>query len=84
MDKLNLILTAVAAFASVFSVVLVIKNNRDTKRHMQNRLDAIKDIYEGPFGYQREFADKNKIEVEKKTLEKDLKIKRKPNNKFEW
>lgn len=84
MDKLNLILTAVAAFASVFSVVLVIKNNRETKRHMQNRLDAIKDIYEGPFGYQREFADKNKIEVEKKTLEKDLKIKRKPNNKFEW
>ena len=84
MDKLNLILTAVAAFASVFSVVLVIKNNRDTKRHMQNRLDAIKDIYEGPFGYQSEFADKNKIEVEKKTLEKDLKIKRKPNNKFEW
>lgn len=84
MDKLNLILTAVAAFASVFSVVLVIKNNRETKRHMQNRLDAIKDIYEGPFGYQREFADKNKIEVEKKTLEKDLKIKHKPNNKFEW
>lgn len=84
MDKLNLILTAVAAFASVFSVVLVIKNNHETKRHMQNRLDAIKDIYEGPFGYQREFADKNKIEVEKKTLEKDLKIKRKPNNKFEW
>ena len=84
MDKLNLILTAVAAFASVFSVVLVIKNNRETKRHMQNRLDAIKDIYEGPLGYQREFADKNKIEVEKKTLEKDLKIKHKPNNKFEW
>ena len=84
MDKLNLILTAVAAFASVFSVVLVIKNNRETKRHMQNRLDAINDIYDGPLGYQREFADKNKIEVEKKTLEKDLKIKRKPNNKFEW
>ena len=83
MDKLNLILTAIAAFASVFSVVLVIKNNRETKRHMQNRLDAIKDIYEGPFGYQREFADKNKIEVEKKTLEKDLKIKHKPNRHFE-
>jgi hypothetical protein len=84
MDELTLILSAIAAIASVISVILVIKNNRDTKKHMQNRLDAIKDVYEGPFGYQREFADKNKIEVEKKTLEKDLKIKHKPNNKFDW
>lgn len=84
MDKLNLILTAIAAFASVFSVVLVIKNNRDTKRHMHNRLDAINDIYDGPLSYIGEYAEKKKMEVEKKTLEKDLKIKHKPNNRFEW
>jgi hypothetical protein len=83
MDKINLILTAVAAFASVFSVVLVIKNNRNTKKHMQNRLDALNDIYSGPGRYSWEFSDRNKVEVEKKTLEKDLKIKHKKNNRFE-
>lgn len=84
MDKLNLILTAIAAFASVFSVVLVIKNNRDNKRHMRNKLDALKDAYDGPLSYIGEYSDRRKMEVEKKTLEKDLKIKHKPNNKFEW
>lgn len=84
MDKLTLILSAIAAIASVISVILVIKNNRETKKHMQNRLDAINDVYGGLGGYSWEFAEKNKVELEKKTLEKDLKIKRKSNNKFEW
>lgn len=84
MEELTLILSAIAAVASVISVVLVIKNNRDNKRHMKNRLDAIKDVYDTPWGHSWEFAEKNKIEAEKKTLEKDLKIKRKPNNKFDW
>ena len=51
MDKLTLILSAIAAIASVISVVLVIKNNRENKRHMKNRLEAINDVYEGPFAY---------------------------------
>ena len=84
MDELTLILSAIAAIASVISVVLVIKNNRDNKRHMKNRLDAINDTYGGYGRYSWEFSEQNKIEVEKKTLEKDLKIKHKPNNKFDW
>lgn len=83
MDKLTLILSAIAAIASVISVVLVIKNNRENKRHMKNRLEAINDVYEGPFAY-HEFADRSKVEVEKKTLEKNLRIKHRPNNKFDW
>lgn len=77
-----MILSAIAAIASVISVVLGISNNRENRRHMKNRLEAINDVYEGPFAY-REFADRNKVEVEKKTLEKDLKINHKPNNKFD-
>lgn len=84
MDTVTLILSAIAAVASVISVFLVIKNNRDNKKHMQNRLDAINDVYSGLGRYSWEFAEKNKVELEKKTLEKDLKIKRKPNNKFDW
>ena len=84
MEELTLILSAIAAIASVISVGLVIKNNRDNKRHMKNRLEAINDIYEGPLAHIGEYSDKKKMEVERKTLEKDLKIKRKSNNKFEW
>lgn len=84
MDELTLILSAIAAIASVISVVLVIKNNRDNKRHIQNKLDAMNDLYNSPLAYQKDFVEHNKFEIERKTLEKDLKIKHKPNNKFEW
>ena len=84
MDKLTFTLTAIAAVASVISVILGIKNYWDNKKHLRNRLDTINDIYNSPLGYSKEFLDQNKIQIEKKTLEKDLKIKHKPNNKFEW
>jgi hypothetical protein len=83
MDKLNLILTAVAAFASVSSLFLSIKNNRDNKRHKRNKLDSMNDLYNSPLAYQRDFVEHNEFEIERKTLEKDLKIKHKPNKKFE-
>lgn len=84
MDELTLILSAIAAIASVISVVLVIKNNRDNKRHMKNKLEAMNDLYNSPLAYQKDFVEQNKFEIERKTLEKDLNIKHKPNNKFEW
>lgn len=83
MEKLTLIFSAIAAIGTVITVILGIKNNRDNKKHLKNRLDAINDIYDSPLGYSKEFIDHNKIQVEKKTLEKDLKIKRKRNNKID-
>ena len=51
MENLTLILSAIAAFASVLSVILMLKSNHDNKKHLRHRLEALDEEYNGFFGH---------------------------------
>ena len=75
MEKLTVILSAIAAIASVLSVILVLKSNRDNKGHLQHRLEALEEEYNGFLGHYVDPTGRDKVRVEMNTLKKDLKIK---------
>lgn len=75
MEILTVILSAIAAIASVLSVLLVLKNNRDQKKHLQHRLKALDEEYNGFLGHMVDPTGRDKVRVEMNTLKKDLRIK---------
>lgn len=75
MEMLTVILSAVAAIASVLSVLLVLKNNRDQKKHLQHRLEALDEEYNGFFGHIVDSTGRDRVRVEMNTLKKDLNIR---------
>ncbi len=74
MELLTVILSAIAAFASVLSVLLVLKNNSDSKRHMRNKLEALDEECNGFLGNNLGREERAKARIEIKTLRKDLRI----------
>lgn len=75
MENLTLILSAIAAFASVLSVILMLKSNHDNKKHLRHRLEALDEEYNGFFGHMVDNTGRDKVRVEMNTLTKDLNIK---------
>ena len=75
MELLAIILSAIAAFASVLSVILTLKNSRDNKRHLRNRLEALDEEYNSFFGHIVDKSGRDRVRVEMNTLKKDLRIK---------
>ena len=75
MEILTLILSAVAAIASVLSVYFALKSKRDNKKHLQHRLEALEEEYNGFFGRMVDSSGRDKVRVEMNTLRKDLNIK---------
>jgi len=73
---LTVILSAIAAFASVLSVILMLKSNHDNKRHLRHRLEALDEEYNGFLGHMVDNTGRDKVRVEMNTLKKDLNIKR--------
>ncbi len=76
MENITVILSAIAAFASVLSVILMLKNNHDNKKHLRHRLEALDEEYNGSFGYMVDKTGRDNVRVEINTLEKDLNIKK--------
>ena len=77
MENLTLILSAIAALASVLSVILMLKSNHDNKKHLRHRLEALDEEYNGFFGHMIDNTGRDKVRVEMNTLKKDLNIKQK-------
>ena len=75
MENLTLIFSAIAAFASVLSVILMLKSNHDNKKHLRHRLEALDEEYNGFFGHMVDNTGRDKVRVEMNTLKKDLNIK---------
>ena len=75
MENLTLILSAIAAFASVLSVILMLKSNHDNKKHLRHRLEALDEEYNRFFGHMVDNTGRDKVRVEMNTLKKDLNIK---------
>ena len=75
MEKLTIIFSAIAAFASVLSVILMLKSNHDKKKHFHHRLEALDEEYNGFFGQMIDKTGRDKVRVEMNTLKKDLRIK---------
>ena len=75
MEDLTLILSAVAAVASVLSVFLMLKSNHDNKKHLRHRLEALDQEYNKSFGYMVDKTGRDKVRVEMNTLRKDLNIR---------
>lgn len=74
MEKLNIILSATAAFASVLSVILMLISNRNNKKHLKHRLEALDEEYNGFFG-NVDKSGRDRVRVEMNTIKKDLHIK---------
>lgn len=74
MELLTVILSAIAAVASLVSVCIAIKTNKDNKRHLQNRLEALDEEYNGAFGHYIDPTGRDKVRVEMNTIKKDLRI----------
>ena len=75
MENITLIFSAIAAFASVLSVILMLKSNHDNKKHLRHRLEALDEEYNGFFGHMVDNTGRDKVRVEMNTLKKDLNIK---------
>ena len=75
MENLTLIFSAIAAFASVLSVILMLKSDHDNKKHLRHRLEALDEEYNGFFGHMVDNTGRDKVRVEMNTLKKDLNIK---------
>ena len=75
MEILTIILSTIAAFASVLSVFLMLKSNHDNKRHLYHRLEALEEEYNGFLGHIVDNTGRDKVRVEMNTLKKDLNIK---------
>jgi len=75
MEMLTVIFSAIAAIASVLSLLLVVKSNRDSRKHLQHRLEALDEEYNGFFGHIVDNSGRDKVRVEMNTLKKDLNIK---------
>lgn len=76
MELLTVILSAIAAIASIVSVILVVKGNNENKRHLQHRLEALNEEYNGPLGHHIDPTGRDRVRVEMNTLKKDLRSKR--------
>lgn len=74
MDQLTLLLSGIAALASVISLFLMIKNNRDRKRHLKHRLEALDNEYNGPMSHHIDPTGRDKVRVEINTIKRDLNI----------
>ncbi len=75
MEKVTLILSAIAAFASILSVILMLKGNHDNKKQLRHRLEALDEEYNGFFGHMVDDSGRDKVRVEMNTLKKDLNIR---------
>jgi hypothetical protein len=75
MENLTLIFSAIAASASVLSVILMLKSNHDNKKHLRHRPEALDEEYNGFFGHMVDNTGRDKVRVEINTLKKDLNIK---------
>ena len=75
-EQLSLILSAIAAIASVISVFLGISNRRRQKRHLKNRYDVLDEHYCSPYSHLMDLSGRDNANLEMKTLEKDLGINR--------
>lgn len=74
MEILTLVLSAIAAFASVISVILVLLNNHQQKKHMKNRFSVLDNVYNGPMGHYADHPGRDKGRIELEVLKKDLKL----------
>ena len=74
METLTLILSAIAALASVISVILGLVNNRRQKKHLKNRFSVLDNVYNGPMGQYEDYPGRDNGHIELETLKKDLKL----------
>lgn len=75
MEELTLILSAIAAVASILSAIIALRSNASQKQHLKHRYEALNEEYNGFFGSQIDPTGRDKVRIEMNTIKKDLGIK---------